>query len=98
MNTLLLEIAVVSLGVLLLLGDTFVSRDPDPVLQQVEQFNNPGTTANDALKPVSRYWDRITHPGQLLSSLPHMLATLLDAAECGPVFLGLLLQPAKPIT
>ena len=77
------------LPLLLLLGDTFVSRDPDPVLQQVEQFNGPSTTANDALKPVSRYWDRITAPSQLLSTLPQAIGVLLDPADCGPVTLAL---------
>ena len=77
------------LPLLLLLGDTFASRAPDPVLQQIEHFGNPGTTANDALKPVSRYWDRITSPSQLLSSLPQAMGVLLDPADCGPVTLAL---------
>jgi 3D-(3,5/4)-trihydroxycyclohexane-1,2-dione acylhydrolase (decyclizing) len=57
------------LPVLLLPGDVFVSRAPDPVLQQVEDFADGGISANDALKPVSRYFDRIVHPAQLLT--PH---------------------------
>ena len=77
------------LPLLLLLGDTFVSRAPDPVLQQIEHFGNPGITANDALKTVSRYWDRITSPSQLLSSLPQAIGVLLDPADCGPVTLAL---------
>lgn len=77
------------LPLLLLLGDTFTSRAPDPVLQQIEHFGNPGITANDALKPVSRYWDRITTPSQLLSSLPQAIGVLLDPADCGPVTLAL---------
>lgn len=77
------------LPVLLLSGDTFVSRVPDPVLQQVEQFGDPSLTVNDAFKPVVRYWDRITHPAQLLQSLPQAVALLLDPADCGPAFLGL---------
>jgi 3D-(3,5/4)-trihydroxycyclohexane-1,2-dione acylhydrolase (decyclizing) len=77
------------LPLLLLLGDTFVSRTPDPVLQQIEHFGSPGTTANDALRTVSRYWDRITSPAQLLSSLPQAVAVLLDPADCGPVTLAL---------
>jgi 3D-(3,5/4)-trihydroxycyclohexane-1,2-dione acylhydrolase (decyclizing) len=77
------------LPLLLLSGDTFASRLPDPVLQQVEHFNDPSTTVNDAFRPVSRYWDRITRPEQLLSSLPQAVATLLDPADCGPVFLAL---------
>ncbi len=77
------------LPVLLLSGDTFNSRLPDPVLQQVEQFGDPTLTVNDAFKPVVRYWDRITHPGQILQSLPQAIATLLDPADCGPAFIGL---------
>ena len=70
-------------------GDAFTSRLPDPVLQQVEHFGDPSTTVNDSFRPVVRYWDRITHPAQLLSSLPQVTRTLLDPADCGPAFLGL---------
>jgi len=77
------------LPLLLLSGDTFMNRLPDPVLQQIEHFNNPGLTVNDAFKAVTRYWDRIVKPEQLLQSLPQAVATLLDPADCGPVFLGL---------
>ena len=77
------------LPVLFIAGDTFTSRLPDPVLQQVEHFGVPSTTVNDAFRPVVRYWDRITHPAQLLSSLPQAVATMLDPADCGPAFIGL---------
>ena len=77
------------LPVLFISGDTFTSRLPDPVLQQVEHFGNPTITVNDAFKPVVRYWDRISHPAQLLTSLPQMVSTLLDPADCGPAFIGL---------
>jgi 3D-(3,5/4)-trihydroxycyclohexane-1,2-dione acylhydrolase (decyclizing) len=77
------------LPVLLLSGDTFASRVPDPVLQQVEHFGSPSTTVNDAFRAVVRYWDRVTRPEQLAHTLPQALATLLDPAECGPAFLGL---------
>ncbi|MEO7565278.1 MAG: 3D-(3,5/4)-trihydroxycyclohexane-1,2-dione acylhydrolase (decyclizing) [Aestuariivirga sp.] len=77
------------LPVLFLCGDTYVSRLPDPVLQQVEHFNDPTITVNDAFKSVTRYWDRITHPAQIIQSLPKAIATMLDPADCGPVFLGL---------
>ena len=77
------------LPVLFLSGDTFVSRLPDPVLQQVEHFGVPSITVNDAFKPVVRYWDRITHPAQILSSLPQAVATMLDPGDCGPAFIGL---------
>jgi 3D-(3,5/4)-trihydroxycyclohexane-1,2-dione acylhydrolase (decyclizing) len=77
------------LPVLFIAGDTFVSRLPDPVLQQVEHFGNPSITVNDAFQPVVRYWDRITHPAQILSSLPQAVATMLDPGDCGPAFIGL---------
>jgi 3D-(3,5/4)-trihydroxycyclohexane-1,2-dione acylhydrolase (decyclizing) len=77
------------LPVLLLPGDVFASRRPDPVLQQVEHFGDPTVTVNDCFRPVSRYWDRITRPEQLLRSLPHAIGVLMDPAECGPVTLAL---------
>ena len=77
------------LPVLLLSGDTFTNRVPHPVLQQVEHFDNPTVTVNDAFKAVTRYWDRITHPAQIISSLPQAVAVMLDPADCGPAFLAL---------
>ena len=77
------------LPVLLLPGDVFVSRAPDPVLQQVEDFHDGSISANDAFKPVSRYFDRIVHPAQLLNALPRAIRVLTDAALCGPVTLAL---------
>lgn len=77
------------LPILFLCGDTYVSRLPDPVLQQVEHFGDPTLSVNDAFKSVTRYWDRITHPAQIIQSLPRAIATMLDPADCGPVFLGL---------
>lgn len=77
------------LPVLLLPGDIFVSRRPDPVLQQVENFQDGGVSANDAFKPLSRYFDRICYPEQLLTALPRAIQVLTDAAECGPVTLAL---------
>ena len=77
------------LPVLLLPGDIFVSRAPDPVLQQVEDFQDGGISANDTLKPVSRYFDRIVHPAQLLNALPRAMRVLTDAALCGPVTLAM---------
>lgn len=77
------------LPMLMLCGDTFLTRLPDPVLQQLEHFGNPTIGVNDAFRAVSRFWDRITHPAQILQSLPAALATLLDPADCGPAFLGL---------
>jgi 3D-(3,5/4)-trihydroxycyclohexane-1,2-dione acylhydrolase (decyclizing) len=77
------------LPVLMLCGDTFNTRLPDPVLQQLEHFGDPTVGVNDAFKAVSRYWDRITHPAQIIQSLPAALATMLDPADCGPAFIGL---------
>ncbi|MCA9556672.1 MAG: 3D-(3,5/4)-trihydroxycyclohexane-1,2-dione acylhydrolase (decyclizing), partial [Myxococcales bacterium] len=77
------------LPVLLLPGDVFANRVPDPVLQQLEVPTDPGATVNDCLRPVSRYFDRIQRPEQLLASLPQALRVLTDPAECGPVTLAL---------
>src|SRR6266705_862293 len=77
------------LPVLFLPGDVFVSRAPDPVLQQVEDFHEGGVSANDAFKPLSRYFDRIAYPEQLLTALPRAIHVLTDAALCGPVTLAM---------
>ncbi|MBY3002066.1 3D-(3,5/4)-trihydroxycyclohexane-1,2-dione acylhydrolase (decyclizing) [Rhizobium leguminosarum] len=77
------------LPVLLIAGDTFANRIPDPVMQQVEHFNDPTVTVNDSFKPVTRYWDRIVLPEQIISSLPQAIAAMLDPADCGPAFIGL---------
>ncbi|MDR5875813.1 3D-(3,5/4)-trihydroxycyclohexane-1,2-dione acylhydrolase (decyclizing) [Vreelandella gomseomensis] len=77
------------LPILLLPGDTFATREPDPVLQQVEHFGDPTITVNDCFRPVSRYFDRISRPEQLLTSLPQAIATMLDPEHCGPATLAL---------
>ena len=77
------------LPILLLPGDTFASRFPDPVLQQVENFNSPIETANDAFKPVSKYFDRITRPEQILASLPQAIQVMLDPSDCGPATIAM---------
>jgi 3D-(3,5/4)-trihydroxycyclohexane-1,2-dione acylhydrolase (decyclizing) len=77
------------LPLLLLPGDTFIGRAPDPVLQQVEHFHDPTATVNDAFRAVSRYFDRITRPEQLMATLPQVARVLTDPAECGPVTLAL---------
>ena len=77
------------LPVLLFSGDYFTHRIVDPVLQQVENFNDPTISVADAFKPVTRYWDRITTPEQIIRSLPQALAVMLDPADCGPAFLAL---------
>jgi len=76
------------LPVLLLPGDVYASRRPDPVLQQIEDFGDGTVSANDCFKPVSRYFDRITRPEQLLAALPRAIAVLTDPADCGPVTLA----------
>ncbi len=75
--------------VLLLPGDTFACRQPDPVLQQVEQFHNYTVTANDAFRAVCRYWDRIERPEQLMSALINAFRVLTDPAETGAVCISL---------
>lgn len=77
------------LPVLLLPGDVFADRRPDPVLQQVEDFADGTVSANDCFRPVSRYFDRITRPEQILQSLPKAMSVLTDPAQCGPVTLSL---------
>jgi 3D-(3,5/4)-trihydroxycyclohexane-1,2-dione acylhydrolase (decyclizing) len=77
------------LPVLFLPGDVFASRGPDPVLQQVEDFADGTVSANDCFRPVSRYFDRIQRPEQLIDALPRALATMLDPATCGPATLAL---------
>src|SRR6185295_16153197 len=77
------------LPVLLLPGDIFVSRAPDPVLQQIEDFEDGTISANDCFRPVSRFFDRIVHPAQLLAALPQAINVLTDPALCGPVTLAL---------
>ncbi len=77
------------LPVLLLPGDVFASRIPDPVLQQIEDWGDGTVSANDAFRPVSRYFDRIARPEQLVPAFARALAVLTDPAECGPVTLAL---------
>jgi len=77
------------LPVLLLPGDVFASRRPDPVLQQTEDFADGTVSANDCFRPVSRYFDRLMRPEQLLLALPRALSVLTDPAACGPVTLAL---------
>ena len=76
------------LPVLLMPGDVYASRRPDPVLQQVEDFGDGTVSANDCFRPVSRYFDRLVRPEQLLDALPRAMATLLDPVNCGPATLA----------
>jgi len=77
------------LPVLLLPGDVFATRAPDPVLQQIEDFSDGLVTANDCLRPLSRYFDRITRPEQLVAAFNRAMQVLTDPASCGPVTLAL---------
>lgn len=74
--------------VLLVPGDVFANRGPDPVLQQIESFGDGTISANDCFRPVSRYFDRITRPEHLLTALPRAFRTMTDPADCGPVTLA----------
>ena len=76
------------LPVLFLPGDVFANRRPDPVLQQIEDFGDGSGSANDCFKPVSRYFDRITRPEQLIPALNRAMTVLTDPADCGPVTLA----------
>jgi 3D-(3,5/4)-trihydroxycyclohexane-1,2-dione acylhydrolase (decyclizing) len=76
------------LPLLLICGDVFANRRPDPVLQQIEDFDDGTITANDCFRPVVRYFDRITRPEQILTCLPRALAVMTDPANCGPVCLA----------
>ncbi|PZM17033.1 3D-(3,5/4)-trihydroxycyclohexane-1,2-dione acylhydrolase (decyclizing) [Rhizobium tubonense] len=75
--------------VLFLPGDVFANRAPDPVLQQIEDFGDGTVSANDAFRPVSRYFDRITRPEQIISALKRAMQVLTDPLDCGPVTLAL---------
>lgn len=77
------------LPLLLISGDTFQHRIVDPVLQQIEDFGGPSTTVSDTFRSVTRFWDRVTRPEQIIQTLPQALAVMLDPAECGPAYIGL---------
>ena len=76
------------LPVLLIPGDVFANRRPDPVLQQIEDFDDGTMSVTDCFRPVSRYFDRITRPEHLLSALPRAMQVMTDPANCGPVTLA----------
>ena len=76
------------LPVLFIPGDVFANRRPDPVLQQIEDFDDGTISVNDCFKPVTRYFDRISRPEHLLTALPRAMRTLTDPADCGPVCLA----------
>jgi 3D-(3,5/4)-trihydroxycyclohexane-1,2-dione acylhydrolase (decyclizing) len=76
------------LPLLIIPGDVFANRAPDPVLQQVESFADGTVSANDCFRPVSRYFDRIMRPEQIMTALPRALRVMTDPAECGPATLA----------
>ncbi|SDI54857.1 3D-(3,5/4)-trihydroxycyclohexane-1,2-dione acylhydrolase (decyclizing) [Alloyangia pacifica] len=76
------------LPLLVVAGDVFATRRPDPVLQQVEDFDDGTVSANDCFRPVSRYYDRISRPEHILSALPRALRVMTDPANCGPAVLA----------
>ncbi|THD43020.1 MAG: 3D-(3,5/4)-trihydroxycyclohexane-1,2-dione acylhydrolase (decyclizing), partial [Bradyrhizobium sp.] len=76
------------LPVLLIPGDVFANRRPDPVLQQIEDFNDGVMSVTDCFRPVSRYFDRISRPEHLLTALPRAMRVMTDPADCGPVTLA----------
>jgi 3D-(3,5/4)-trihydroxycyclohexane-1,2-dione acylhydrolase (decyclizing) len=77
------------LPVLLLPGDIFAGRKVAPVLQQLESGQTQDTSVNDCFKPVSRYWDRINRPEQLITALPEVMRVLTSPSDCGAVTLSL---------
>ncbi|MDB5661377.1 MAG: iolD [Cypionkella sp.] len=76
------------LPLLIIPGDVFANRAPDPVLQQLEDFNDGTVSVNDCFRPVSRYFDRISRPEHILTALPRAFRVLTDPADCGPVCLA----------
>lgn len=78
-----------NIPLLLLPGDTFASRQPDPVLQQVEQEHDDSITTNDAFKPVCKYWARVNRPEQLMTAMLHAMRVLTDPAQTGAVCIAL---------
>ena len=76
------------LPLLIIAGDVFANRRPDPVLQQIEDFDDGTVSANDCFRPVVRYFDRITRPEHLLTALPRAMRVMTDPANCGPVCLA----------
>ncbi len=78
-----------NIPVLLLPGDTFATRQPDPVLQQVEHYHDLTITTNDAFRAVSKYWDRVNRPEQLMTAMIQAMRVLTDPADTGAVTIAL---------
>ncbi|MCL2494049.1 MAG: 3D-(3,5/4)-trihydroxycyclohexane-1,2-dione acylhydrolase (decyclizing) [Oscillospiraceae bacterium] len=81
--------SVNNIPLLLLPGDTYATRQPDPVLQQLEQEHDDSITTNDAFRPVCKYWARINRPEQLMSAMIHAMRVLTDPAQTGAVCIAL---------
>jgi 3D-(3,5/4)-trihydroxycyclohexane-1,2-dione acylhydrolase (decyclizing) len=78
-----------NIPILLMPGDTFATRQPDPVLQQVEHYHDSTITTNDAFRAVSKYWDRVNRPEQLMTAMIHAMRVLTDPADTGAVTIAL---------
>lgn len=78
-----------NIPVLLLPGDTFATRQPDPVLQQIEHYHDLTITTNDAFRAVSKYWDRVSRPEQLMTAMINAMRVLTDPADTGAVTIAL---------
>ena len=78
-----------NIPLLLLPGDVFATRQPDPVLQQIEQPHNLSISTNDAFKPVCKYWDRVSRPEQLMSAMLNAMRVLTDMGNTGAVCVAL---------
>ncbi|WP_377521320.1 3D-(3,5/4)-trihydroxycyclohexane-1,2-dione acylhydrolase (decyclizing) [Priestia megaterium] len=78
-----------NIPVLLLPSDVFATRQPDPVLQQIEQTHDLSLSTNDAFRAVSKYWDRVSRPEQLMSAMINAMRVLTDPADTGAVTIAL---------
>ena len=78
-----------NIPLLLLPGDVFATRQPDPVLQQIEQTHDLSISTNDAFRPVSKYWDRVSRPEQLMSAMINAMRVLTNAVDTGAVTIAL---------
>ena len=89
MVTAALTATVNNIPLLLFPSDTFATRQPDPVLQQLEVPESLSTTASDCFRPVARYWDRIARPEQLMSAMVNAMRVLTDPANCGTAVISM---------
>ena len=89
MVTAALTATINNIPLLLFPSDSFATRQPDPVLQQLEVPNDLSMTASDCFKPVAKYWDRVTRPEQLMSALINAMRVLTDTANCGTAVISL---------